>query len=73
MGKAKDVVISLGHSRRMAEEIEYELQQAGALKEEVAEKIEVVGVEKKIEKEKEDAGQRKDIKTKNISEVTDSE
>ncbi|MFH1623550.1 MAG: hypothetical protein ABID54_00150 [Pseudomonadota bacterium] len=69
MGKVKDVVISLGHSRRMAEEIEYELRQAGVLKEEVAEKVEVVGVEEDAEKGKEEVGSRKNIKTKNISEV----
>jgi len=59
MGKVKDIVISLGHSRRTAEEIEIKLQQAGIGKEE--------------QEKKEDLGLRKGIKTKNISETVSSE
>jgi len=56
MGKVKDIIISLGHPRRMAEQIEYRLKDAGVLKEE--EKKEII-IEKKI-------------KTRDVSEVVSS-
>ena len=56
MGKVKDIIISLGHPRRMAEQIEYFLKDAGVLKEE--EKKEII-IEKKI-------------KTRDVSEVVSS-
>ena len=56
MGKVKDIIISLGHPRRMAEQIEHRLKDAGVLKEE--EKKEII-IEKKI-------------KTRDVSEVVSS-
>lgn len=55
MGKAKEIFLSLGLSRRIAEEYEFKLKEADCLKEE--------------EEKKEKLGVKTRIKTREISEI----